>query len=169
MNAASSIANQEFLNFLSLLMVSSRTKTNKSQQLIYVIQKHESSHLHYDLRLELDGSLKSWALPKLPPLRTGERRLAIKVEDHPLGYETFEGIIPAGQYGAGRVEIWDKGFYQLLDKRANKLEILISGEKLKGIYSLIQFQGKNKEDKNLWLFFKNKDQKKIVRVKGENY
>lgn len=97
MSAVSSIANREFLNFLSLLMVSSRTKTNKSQQLIYVIQKHESSHLHYDLRLELDGSLKSWALPKLPPLRTGERRLAIKVEDHPLGYETFEGIIPAGQ------------------------------------------------------------------------
>ena len=142
-------------------MVSGRAKTDNNQQLIYVIQKHEASHLHYDLRLELDGTLKSWALPKPPPLRAGEKRLAIEVEDHPLGYEKFEGIIPAGQYGAGRVEIWDKGFYQLMARTDDKLEILISGEKLKGIYSLIRFQGKNQEDKKLWLFFKNKDQKKV--------
>ncbi|HOP61086.1 MAG TPA: DNA polymerase ligase N-terminal domain-containing protein [Candidatus Saccharicenans sp.] len=143
-------------------MVSGRAKTDNNQKLIYVIQKHEASHLHYDLRLELDGTLKSWALPKPPPLRAGEKRLAIEVEDHPLGYEKFEGIIPAGQYGAGRVEIWDKGFYQLMARTDDKLEILISGEKLKGIYSLIRFQGKNQEDKKLWLFFKNKDQKKAV-------
>ncbi|HOE14068.1 MAG TPA: DNA polymerase ligase N-terminal domain-containing protein [Candidatus Saccharicenans sp.] len=142
-------------------MVSGRAKTDNNQQLIYVIQKHEASHLHYDLRLELDGILKSWALPKPPPLRAGEKRLAIEVEDHPLGYEKFEGIIPAGQYGAGRVEIWDKGYYQPVVRTDDKLEILISGEKLKGIYSLIRFQGKNQEDKKLWLFFKNKDQKKV--------
>jgi len=142
-------------------MVSGRAKTDNNQQLIYVIQKHEASHLHYDLRLELDGTLKSWALPKPPPLRAGEKRLAIEVEDHPLGYEKFEGIIPAGQYGAGRVEIWDKGYYQPVVRTDDKLEILISGEKLKGIYSLIRFQGKNQEDKKLWLFFKNKDQKKV--------
>lgn len=142
-------------------MVSGRAKTDNNQQLIYVIQKHEASHLHYDLRLELDGILKSWALPKQPPLRAGEKRLAIEVEDHPLGYEKFEGIIPDGQYGAGRVEIWDKGYYQPVVRTDDKLEILISGEKLKGIYSLIRFQGKNQEDKKLWLFFKNKDQKKV--------
>jgi DNA ligase D-like protein (predicted 3'-phosphoesterase) len=142
-------------------MVSGRAKTDNNQQLIYVIQKHEASHLHYDLRLEHDGILKSWALPKQPPLRAGEKRLAIEVEDHPLGYEKFEGIIPAGQYGAGRVEIWDKGYYQPVVRTDDKLEILISGEKLKGIYSLIRFQGKNQEDKKLWLFFKNKDQKKV--------
>jgi len=111
-------------------MVSTRAKLDSSQQLIYVIQKHEASHLHYDLRLELGGTLKSWALPKPPPLRVGEKRLAIEVEDHPLGYEKFEGIIPAGQYGAGRVEIWDKGFYQPVARTDDKLEILISGEKL---------------------------------------
>jgi len=142
-------------------MVSGRAKTDNNQQLIYVIQKHEASHLHYDLRLELDGTLKSWALPKPPPLRAGEKRLAIEVEDHPLGYEKFEGIIPDGQYGAGRVEIWDKGYYQPVVRTDDKLEILISGEKLKGIYSLIRFQGNNQEDKKLWLFFKNKDQKKV--------
>ena len=141
-------------------MVSTRAKLDSSQQLIYVIQKHEASHLHYDLRLELGGSLKSWALPKPPPLRVGEKRLAIEVEDHPLGYEKFEGIIPAGQYGAGRVEIWDKGFYQPVARTDDKLEILISGEKLKGMYSLIRFHAKSQEDKKLWLFLKNRDQKK---------
>jgi len=99
-------------------------------------------------------------LPKPPPLRVGEKRLAIEVEDHPLGYEKFEGIIPAGQYGAGRVEIWDKGFYQPVARTDDKLEILISGEKLKGMYSLIRFHSKSQEDKKLWLFLKNRDQKK---------
>jgi len=141
-------------------MVSTRAKLDNSQQLIYVIQKHEASHLHYDLRLELGGTLKSWALPNPPPLRVGEKRLAIEVEDHPLGYEKFEGIIPAGQYGAGRVEIWDKGFYQPVARTDDKLEILISGEKLKGMYSLIRFHAKSQEDKKLWLFLKNRDQKK---------
>ena len=141
-------------------MVSTRAKLDSSQQLIYVIQKHEASHLHYDLRLELGGSLKSWALPKPPPLRVGDKRLAIEVEDHPLGYEKFEGIIPAGQYGAGRVEIWDKGFYQPVARTDDKLEILISGEKLKGMYSLIRFHSKSQEDKKLWLFLKNRVQKK---------
>lgn len=75
-------------------MVSGRAKTDNNQQLIYVIQKHEASHLHYDLRLELDGILKSWALPKPPPLRAGEKRLAIEVEDHPLGYENLRVSFP---------------------------------------------------------------------------
>lgn len=151
----------------SYLMVSNLNKAGKSQKFVYVIQKHRASRLHYDLRLELDGVLKSWAIPKVPPFRAGEKRLAIEVEDHPLGYEKFEGVIPDGEYGAGQVEIWDSGFYQLLDKTDNKLEILLSGEKLKGIYSLICMKEKDQKSKLLWLFYKNKDQKKISKLKNE--
>jgi len=118
---------------------------------VYVIQKHDASHLHYDLRLEMDGVLKSWAVPKAPPTESGIRRLAVEVEDHPIEYANFEGTIPEGEYGAGTVEIWDKGSYTLLERKENKLMIEISGQRLKGVYYLIRF----KERKN-WLFFKKK-------------
>lgn len=118
---------------------------------LYVVQKHDATHLHYDLRLEMDGVLKSWAVPKTPPTEPGVRRLAVAVEDHPVEYANFEGTIPAGQYGAGTVEIWDKGSYTLLDRKEGKLAVDIHGERLKGIYYLIRFKGK----KN-WLFFKKK-------------
>ncbi|MEM2105787.1 MAG: DNA polymerase ligase N-terminal domain-containing protein [Candidatus Bathyarchaeia archaeon] len=124
-------------------------ESNKEK--IYVIQKHAATHLHYDLRLEMDGVLKSWAIPKEPPTITGVRRLAVQVEDHPLGYEKFEGVIPEGEYGAGTVEIWDKGTYRLLDRKPNKLLIEIYGEKLRGTYVLLMFR----DEKN-WLFFKKK-------------
>ncbi len=117
----------------------------------YVIQKHDATHPHYDLRLEMDNVLKSWAIPKLPPTRSGIRRLAIQVEDHPTEYANFEGTIPEGEYGAGTVEIWDKGTYQLLEKNQNKLIVDINGKKLRGTYYIIRF----KEQKN-WLFFKEK-------------
>jgi DNA ligase D-like protein (predicted 3'-phosphoesterase) len=130
------------------------------KKLIYVIQKHYASHLHYDLRLEEDGVLKSWALPQEPPLVEKTKRLAVQVEDHPLGYETFEGTIPEGQYGAGRVEIWDKGFYQPVDKSEKKREMLIEGQKLKGLYTLVRIKAKERNQKNLWLFFKNKEPEK---------
>jgi DNA ligase D-like protein (predicted 3'-phosphoesterase) len=118
---------------------------------IYVIQKHQATHLHYDLRLEMDGVLRSWAVPKAPPTKSGVRRLAVQVEDHPIEYADFEGTIPQGQYGAGTVEIWDKGRYILKDRKENKLIFEIEGERLKGIYCLIRFKGR----KN-WLFFKKK-------------
>lgn len=118
---------------------------------IYVIQKHASSHLHFDLRLEMDGVLKSWAVPKEPPTSSGVKRLAVQVEDHPIEYASFEGVIPKGEYGAGTVKIWDKGTYQLIDRKENKLIVDIGGEKLSGVYVLVRLK-----DKKNWLFFKKK-------------
>lgn len=133
----------------------------KKVELVYVIQKHLASHLHFDLRLEEeDGVLKSWALPKEPPETSGPKRLAVQVEDHHLGYENFEGIIAEGEYGAGKVEIWDKGYYQLLTSKDNLKEILIVGQRLKGIYTLVRIKDREKGQKNLWLFFKNRNQEK---------
>ncbi len=130
----------------------------KKKELVYVIQRHDASHLHYDLRIEEDGVLKSWAVPKEPPLKQGVKRLAVQTEDHPLGYEDFEGTIPEGQYGAGQVEIWDKGTYVPMEKTSVKRIFTISGDKLRGEYCLIKLKPKNAEDKN-WLFFKMKDKK----------
>ena len=118
---------------------------------VYVIQKHAATRLHYDLRLEMDGTLKSWAIPKDPPVESGVKRLAVQVEDHPVDYATFEGSIPNGEYGAGTVEIWDKGTYDLIDRKENKLIVGINGEKLKGPYVLVRLK-----DKKNWLFFKKK-------------
>jgi len=118
---------------------------------IYVIQKHDATHLHYDLRLEMDGVLKSWAVPKTPPTEKGLKRLAVQVEDHPVEYANFEGTIPEGQYGAGTVEIWDKGEYILKERDEDKLVFEIRGRKLSGIYCLVRFKGREN-----WLFFKTK-------------
>ena len=129
----------------------------RSHKLIYVIQKHKASHLHYDLRLEMDRVLKSWAIPKEPPLQKGVKRLAIQVEDHKLGYEKFEGTIPKGQYGAGEVKTWDKGYYVPLESTASTIVIDIHGKKLKGMHCLIRLKpGSNSAKKNAknWLFFK---------------
>jgi DNA ligase D-like protein (predicted 3'-phosphoesterase) len=118
---------------------------------IYVVQKHAATHLHYDLRLEMDGVLKSWAVPKMPPLEKGVKRLAVQVEDHPIEYAAFEGTIPEGQYGAGTVEIWDKGHYVLKERSESKIVFELMGSRLKGVYCLLHFKGK--EEKN-WLFFR---------------
>ncbi len=130
----------------------------KSDELVYVIQRHKASHLHYDLRLEEEGVLKSWAIPKPPPEEVGIRRLAVQTEDHPLGYEDFEGIIPEGEYGAGTVETWDRGDYLPLEADPAKRVIEIKGKKLKGKHALIKLKPKNPDDKN-WLFFKLKNDK----------
>jgi len=122
-----------------------------SERRIYVIQKHAASHLHFDLRLEMDGVLKSWAVPKEPPTSVGVKRLAVQVEDHPVEYASFEGTIPEGEYGSGTVEIWDKGAYKLIDRKKGKLIVEIDGTKLNGAYVLVRFK-----DKKNWLFFKKK-------------
>jgi len=121
---------------------------------IFVVQRHQARHLHYDLRLEMDGVLKSWAVPKEPPLEPGVKRLAVEVEDHPLEYANFEGVIPEGMYGAGRVEIWDQGTYQLKHRSMDKIEFSLNGEKMRGDYVLIRF----KRNKN-WLLIKRKGNK----------
>jgi DNA ligase D-like protein (predicted 3'-phosphoesterase) len=129
------------------------TKGRDNDDKIYVIQRHRASHLHYDLRLEEDGVLKSWAVPKEPPVEKGIKRLAVQTEDHPLGYEKFEGVIPEGEYGAGTVEIWDEGFYSLIENSRTKKVIDIRGKRLSGHFCLIKLRKANPEDKN-WLFFK---------------
>jgi DNA ligase D-like protein (predicted 3'-phosphoesterase) len=126
-------------------------KIKMSSDRIYVIQKHAATRLHFDLRLEMDGVLKSWVVPKEPPTSPDMKRLAVQVEDHPLEYASFEGAIPEGEYGAGTVEIWDKGTYTLIDRKESKLIVEIKGAKLNGAYVLVRFR----DDKN-WLFFKKK-------------
>ena len=116
----------------------------------FVVQRHQASHLHYDFRLELDGVLKSWAVPKEPPLETGVRRLAVQVEDHPVGYIDFEGVIEEG-YGAGTVQVWDRGTFDLRSRGPDRLVFDLHGERMKGPYALIKTGG----GKN-WLFLKAK-------------
>lgn len=125
-----------------------------SKKLIYVIHKHHASRLHWDLRLEMNGTLKSWAVPKQPPKAKGTKRLAIQVEDHPIEYAKFKGTIPEGNYGAGKVEIWDSGTYELIEKDSKKIEIKIFGKKLKGNYVLVKTSYGNKPEKS-WLFFRS--------------
>jgi DNA ligase D-like protein (predicted ligase)/DNA ligase D-like protein (predicted 3'-phosphoesterase) len=119
----------------------------------YLVQKHEATRLHYDLRLERDGVLVSWAVPRGIPNEPSDRRLAIQTEDHPLEYGGFEGIIPKGQYGAGSVEIWDNGFYVPVNWNDEKIEIVIAGERIKGRYELVRFEKAGEKE---WLIFKKK-------------
>jgi len=117
---------------------------------IYSIQEHHARNLHWDLRLEEKGVLKSFAIPKTPPRKTGLKRLAVQTEDHPVAYAFWQGEIPKGEYGGGKVKIWDRGEYKTIEKDKKKWLIEISGKKLKGKYALIHFREKN------WLFFKMK-------------
>jgi DNA ligase D-like protein (predicted 3'-phosphoesterase) len=131
------------------------TPASGPRDLVYVVQRHQASRLHWDLRLEEEGVLKSWAVPKEPPAAEGVKRLAVQVEDHPLDYASFEGTIPAGEYGAGTVEIWDRGTYRVLEATPTKRIIELSGARLRGSYVLLKLKPKESEDKN-WLFFKSK-------------
>jgi DNA ligase D-like protein (predicted 3'-phosphoesterase) len=120
---------------------------------IFVVHEHHATHLHWDLRIEMGGVLKSWAVPKKPPLKAGIKRLAIQVDDHDISYADFEGEIPEGQYGAGKVLIWDNGTYELVEAAKDKIVVEFKGKKLKGKYALIRF--KKAGEKN-WLFFREK-------------
>ncbi|MFY9300445.1 MAG: DNA polymerase ligase N-terminal domain-containing protein [Candidatus Nitrosotenuis sp.] len=119
---------------------------------VYVIQEHNAKRLHWDLRFEFDNVLKSWALPKPPPQKEGEKRLAVQVDDHPIEYALFEGEIPEGNYGAGQVKTWDIGTFEILEKDQKKLVLRINGKKLQGKYCLLHFKPVDKS----WLFFKVK-------------
>jgi bifunctional non-homologous end joining protein LigD len=139
-------------------------KTGKGV-LSFVIQKHHASHLHYDFRLELDGTLKSWAVPKGPCLDPAVKRMAVHVEDHPISYANFEGTIPAKQYGAGSVIVWDRGDWlpegDAGDARkalaAGKLKFELRGEKLHGHWTLVRMRGKGDESHEPWLLIKERD------------
>jgi DNA ligase D-like protein (predicted 3'-phosphoesterase) len=126
-----------------------------SEKPIFVVQKHNASKLHYDFRLEIDGVLKSWAVPKQLPKEAGTKRLAIETEDHPLAYADFDGEIPEGEYGAGKVEIWDRGTFDLHKYEEKEIFVTLYGEELKGDYVLIRTKY-GKEEKG-WLLFKKAD------------
>lgn len=143
-------------------------KQGAPKELSFVIQRHKASRLHYDFRLEMEGVLKSWAVPKGPSMNPGDKRLAMMVEDHPYDYKDFTGIIPEGNYGAGIVEIWDKGTFtgvnpeheninekQLLKSlKDGNLKFALKGKKLKGEFALVKL--KNNEE-NSWLLIKHRD------------
>jgi len=133
----------------------------------YVTQKHAATRLHYDLRLELDGVLKSWAVPKGPSLDPDEKRLAVQVEDHPLEYGSFEGTIPKGEYGGGTVMLWDHGTWEpegdpAKDYAKGKLAFRLHGEKLRGSWALVQMKGRNGKPEKNWLLIKHKDKEAVA-------
>lgn len=124
----------------------------------FVVHEHHARHLHFDFRLEMEGVLKSWAIPKGPSMNPKDKRLAIMVEDHSLEYGSFEGVIPEGQYGAGTVVLWDNGTYKLLigNLNAGRIEIFLNGSKLKGVFVLTRMKGKDKDKE--WLLIKKGDE-----------
>lgn len=148
---------------------SGKTKSSR-RGLKFVVQKHDATSLHYDFRLELEGVLKSWAIPKGPSLNPEDKRLAMMVEDHPYDYRTFEGTIPEGNYGAGTVMVWDEGIYEALgyeresikdqekillqELKKGDLKFVLHGEKVKGAYALVKIKGRGE---NAWLLIKKKD------------
>ncbi|MFC1842447.1 DNA polymerase ligase N-terminal domain-containing protein [Candidatus Dependentiae bacterium] len=140
-------------------------KIKSSREKIFVIQKHDASRLHYDFRIEIEGVLVSWAVPKGPSVNPKEKRLAVRTDDHPISYSKFEGIIPEGNYGAGTVMVWDIGKYKNIKTKDGKkipmeqclqngqIEIWLEGKKLKGGYALIRMKRKGQ-----WLLIKMKDE-----------
>jgi bifunctional non-homologous end joining protein LigD len=142
----------------------SSDRKDKDSNLIYVIQKHRATNLHYDFRLEWHGTLLSWAVPKGPSLDPSVKRLAMQVEDHPIDYANFEGVIPEGEYGGGTVMVWDKGTWESevedVDAALKKgdLKFTLHGEKLKGSWVLVRTRGYGRSSDKSWLLIKHRDQ-----------
>lgn len=137
-----------------------RKTRKKSFSPIFVVQRHAASHLHFDFRLELDGVLRSWAIPKEPSTDPKIKRLAVQVEDHDMNYAYFEGEIEEGHYGAGKVELWDNGTYEMESRKDKKMVFVLHGKKLKGRFTILRF---DKADPNNWLFFKTKEEQKLKK------
>ena len=141
-------------------------KAKKAKLPIFVIQKHHASHMHYDFRLEMEGVLKSWAVPKGPSYDPTIKRLAMMTEDHPYDYAKFEGIIPAGNYGAGNVIIWDNGTWEFIEPgddpvkaiKNGKLTFRMYGKKMFGEWALVKIKGKYGDKGNEWLLLKHRDE-----------
>ena len=153
-------------NFAVTAEPEGRVERSRGKRARFVIQKHDASRLHYDFRLEMGGTLVSWAVPKGLPMVKGEKHLAVKVEDHPISYIDFEGTIPKGQYGGGTVQVWDRGTYEPLSKTpkkeldAGKLHVLLNGRKLQGEWYLVRL----KSEDNQWLIIKGgEDHKKLTK------
>ena len=143
-------------------------KREKAKEPIFVVQRHDARRLHYDFRLERYGALASWAVPKGVPLEPGEQHLAVHVEDHPLDYATFEGEIPKGEYGAGTVEIWDNGTYELLEEKRNGgLTVRLHGKKLQGTYALVP--AKLSGDEKNWLIVRKREDSAAEGIQGATY
>jgi bifunctional non-homologous end joining protein LigD len=156
-------------------------KVAKTKKLkTFVIQRHDASHLHYDFRLEAEGVLKSWAVPKGPSLNPTDKRLAMMVEDHPVSYGTFEGVIPEGNYGAGFVDVWDHGTYEPVNEKSEvitekeflanlkkgSIKFKMKGRKLKGEFALVKMHGRGE---NTWLLIKHRDDYAMDAYDAEDY
>lgn len=129
---------------------------------VFVVQRHEASRLHYDFRLELDGTLVSWAVPREPSMSIGVRRLAVRTEDHPREYAEFHGDIPEGQYGAGRVQIWDRGTWRPVGDAQEgltrgHLKFELAGERLRGRFVMIRMKSRGDERQENWLLIRERD------------
>lgn len=141
---------------------------SKNKKPIFVVQEHHSRRLHYDFRLEMDGVLKSWAVPKGPSLDPSDKRLAVETEDHPLEYAKFHGTIPQGEYGGGEVFIWDNGTWEAEDEdplaaiKKGELKFKLKGKKLKGSFVLVRTNYKGSSGQKNWLLIKHRDDKKKV-------
>jgi bifunctional non-homologous end joining protein LigD len=148
-------------------------KPKKGKLPLFVIQKHHASQLHYDFRLEMEGVLKSWAIPRGPSYNPAEKRLAMMTEDHPYDYADFEGVIPEGNYGAGNVIVWDNGGWEFIEPgddpvkalKSGKLTFRLYGKKMFGEWALVKIKGRDKSDRgNTWLLLKHRDEFANARV-----
>ncbi|HTD65506.1 MAG TPA: DNA polymerase ligase N-terminal domain-containing protein, partial [Candidatus Limnocylindria bacterium] len=162
-------------NFRATPEPKGKVVARKKRALMFVIQKHDATRLHYDFRLELEGVLKSWAVPKGIPTKKADKRLAMHVEDHPIDYGDFEGIIPEGNYGAGSVMVWDTGTWESVEDdslqamRDGKLKFVLHGKKLKGEWTLVRMRARSEASgKDEWLLIKSGEDVAPISAKKDD-